>query len=113
VGVVAEVKDYSLANGLARGFQGLIYVPYGVQAVRGDGSNGPIPEMTLVVKTSNSRLYLFSQIARLLTDINPNVPAPEIRTIKSVISNSVSSSRSTTGFLVMFANSAGDIFGFD
>lgn len=107
VGVVGDVREYSMASNFPKAFQGEVYVPYGVGDIKQNGTSGPWPEMTLVIKESGDRLELSTALSHLLLELNPGVPPPsDVRTMKDIVTESIAPQRSTTGLLVVFATLA-------
>jgi ABC-type antimicrobial peptide transport system permease subunit len=103
VGVVGDVRQYSLSQGLPAWVPGAIYMPY-PQSVRQDGQ---IPAaMTLLVKTRSDSARLESEIRKLAEDQNPNVPVGRVQSLEQVISSSISDLRSTIRVFVSFAGTA-------
>jgi predicted permease len=103
VGVVGDIRQYSLSQGLPAWVPGAIYMPY-PQSVRQDGQ---IPAtMTLLVKTRSDSARLESEIRKLAEDQNPNVPVGRVQPLEQVISSSISDLRSTIRVFVSFAGTA-------
>jgi len=101
--VAGDVCHYNLANNSPDEIRGALYMPY-PQAV---GLNRQLPAtMTLLVRTAADPLRVASDVRRLVTTLNPNVPVSEVRTMESVVSVSTSQSRSMTWLFVGFAGSA-------
>ena len=104
VGVVDDVNEYSLASRLPDFADGAIYRPYGNGA--GDsGGRGPTQptEMTLVVRTANRPASLADELRRMVASINPEVPLTEMQTLSLVVSQSLTSPRSTMMLFAIFA----------
>lgn len=102
VGVVADVRQYNLANRRPSGIAGAMYMPY-TQAV---DPNGQIPAaMYLIVKTGVNIPTLSSQLRRIVA-ADPNVPVDKIVPMDGLLANSLSGFRSTTLLLICFASVA-------
>jgi len=96
VGVVGDVNQYSLASRLPGFVEGSIYRPY----ANGGGSSshqGPMQptELTLVVRTANNPASLSGELREIVTSINPEAPLSEMQTLATVVSQSLSTPRST------------------
>ena len=100
VGVVGDVNEYSLASKLPEYVDGAAYEPYG----GGTGSGAPRPtEMTVVVRTKGSPQSFAQDLRKLVASLNPEVPVTEIQTLREVVSESATTSRSTALLFAIFA----------
>ena len=100
VGVTGDVNEYSLASRLPSFADGAAYVPYGNGAVAGV----PRPaEMTLVVRATNNFSNLTQEVRNVVSNLNADVPVTEIRTLGTVVSESVDTPRSTMWLFSAFA----------
>lgn len=95
VGVVADTDDYSLA-GDPDWVEGHVYFPYSQSALHS-------PRMSIVVKTVADPLKLIAALRQTIAQIRPDVPVTEMRTMEEVVSDSVSTPRSTMWLLLSFA----------
>ncbi len=103
VGVVADVKQYSLAEGLPAWMGGAMYMPY-AQSVQGDRQ---IPAaMDLFVKTRSDSARLRSELRMLAKDQAPNAPVAEVQTLSDIMSASIGDFRSTIHVFIAFAAAA-------
>ena len=103
VGVVGDVRQYSLTKGLPTWVPGAVYMPY-PQSARQDGQ---IPAaMTLLVKIAGDSVYLENEIRKLAEDMNPNVPIGQVRALDDIVSGSISDFRSTIRVFTAFAGAA-------
>jgi predicted permease len=103
VGVVAEVKQFNLANHSPGSISGAIYMPY-AQAVLG---NGQIPvAMNLLVKTAALAGQTSGELRRLAVGANPDVPAGRVLSLTDVKGDSISDFRSTIWVFLSFAGVA-------
>ncbi len=103
VGVVGDVRQYSLGQGLPAWIPGAVYMPY-AQSARQDGQ---IPAaMNLLVKTSSNSARLESQIRELAEDQNPNVPVGRVQPLEQIAASSISDFRSTIRVFISFAGTA-------
>ena len=102
VGIVADVRAYDLQNNVPDYMKGTAYVPYTSKATLEDGR---VPaEMTLAIRTIADDPRAANLLRATLTQIIPDVPVSEIRTMRAVVSEAASTSASTT---VLFATFAG------
>jgi predicted permease len=102
VGIVADVRAYDLQNNEPDYMKGTAYVPYTSKATLEDGR---VPaEMTLAIRTIADDPRAANLLRATLTQIIPDVPVSEIRTMRAVVSEAASTSASTT---VLFATFAG------
>ena len=100
VGVVGDVRHYSLNKGLPAWVAGTMYMPYS-QAVAGDGQ---IPAaMTLLAKVESNDAQVKSGIQQLAEDQDPNVPVGRVQRLEDVVSGSIADFRSTMQVFISFA----------
>jgi predicted permease len=100
VGVTGNVNEYSLASRLPRFADGAAYVPYG------NGADAGVPrpaEMTVVMRVSNNLSGLAEDLRNVVSNLNADVPVTEIRTLGTVVSESVDTPRSTMWLFSAFA----------
>jgi predicted permease len=103
VGVVGDVRHYSLSKGLPAWIPGAMYMPY-AQSVRQDGQ---IPAaMTLLVKAGADSMRLKNEIRKLAEDQDPNIPIGRVQPLEEVVSSSISDFRSTIRVFISFAGAA-------
>jgi putative ABC transport system permease protein len=103
VGVVPDVKQFSLSGRPVDWLQGAVYMPY-AQAVQG---NGDIPvAMNLLVKTTIYSERTAAAVRRLAVEANPNVPVGKIEPLDQIAHHSISSFRSTIWIFLTFAGVA-------
>jgi len=103
VGVVGDVRLYSLASDLPDWLQGALYMPY-PQAL--DLTEQQPAIMNLMVRTGSDPAQLAqvaNDIRRLVRDLNPNIPVGEVRTLENVMKDSTSQPRSLMWLFVSFA----------
>ena len=97
VGVVGDTMEMSLA-GDPKWLEGHFYVPF-TQAPLNNG-----PRMTVVLRTAGPDPLLASQpLRQAVSSIRPDVPVTQFRTMDEVISESLSTPRSTMWLLFSFA----------
>jgi predicted permease len=103
VGVVGDVRLYSVASELPDWLDGVVYMPY-PQAV---GIDKKLPSsMALLVRTSRDPQYVASEVRRAVAALNPDVPVGEVRTLGSFLTESNTQERSTMWLFLGFAGSA-------
>jgi putative ABC transport system permease protein len=100
VGVIADVKQYGLSQNRPGWVDGEIYMPYS-QAVTG---HREFPStMTLVIRTRSDRLNLAAEVRSLVADLNADVPVSDARSMKEVISASITAPNSIAWLFGVFA----------
>jgi putative ABC transport system permease protein len=100
VGVVADLKQYGLAQNRPGWIDGEIYMPY-AQAVTG---HREFPSsMSLVLRATSDRLNLASQVRGLVADLNAEVPVGDVRTMTDLVSASMTAPNSITWLFGTFA----------
>jgi putative ABC transport system permease protein len=101
VGIVADVRAYDLQRDEPEWITGTIYVPYSRNAVL---ENGQVPiAMTLVARTTLDELQIGELLRRTVASLNQDAAVSELRTMPTVLAQSVSTPRSTTSLFVAFA----------
>jgi putative ABC transport system permease protein len=101
VGVVSDVRAYDLQKIVPDWINGTIYFPYAANATL---EGGRVPsDMTLVVQSGLEESQLQSVLRSTIAGLNPELPASEVRTMRAVVSESVSTPASTTVLFVVFA----------
>jgi putative ABC transport system permease protein len=88
VGIVADTKDAAL-SGDPDWAEGHCYVPYA------QSQANLSPRMTVILKTGVDPLTLSAPFRRVVSEIHQDVPVTEVRNMEEVISQSVSTPRST------------------
>jgi putative ABC transport system permease protein len=100
IGVVSDIRQYSLAADLPGWVGGAMYMPY-AQAVQGDHE---IPAaMDLLVRTRADSGYLRSELRRLVQDQAPNAPASPVESLSDILSASIGDFRATIRVFTGFA----------
>ena len=101
VGVVGDVRAYSLRQNVPGWIDGTIYLPYGPAATM---ENGRVPaEMTLAVRSAVDDPGLVDSIRGVVSSLNAEAPVSEIKTMTAVMSEVTSDSRSITSLFASFA----------
>jgi predicted permease len=103
VGVVGDVRQYTLSKAMPDGIAGAIYMPY-AQSV---DENGRIPaSMTLLVKTRANADSPARAIRALAQDRDPNVPVGPVQPLAETVSGSIANFRATIQVFIGFAAAA-------
>lgn len=103
VGVVGDVRQYSLSKNLPGWIPGAMYMPY-AQSAREDGQI--IAAMTLLVKTRGDSARLARELRSLAEEQEPNAPVGQVQPLEEVVSSSISDFRSTIRVFLSFAGAA-------
>ena len=104
VGVVADVREDSLARTLPAWIKGAIYEPYSVHAVL--INRRPATEMSIVVRGTNDAGSFANALREVALELNPEIPITEVQTLRAVVDQSVSPSRSIMLLFAIFAGLA-------
>jgi predicted permease len=103
VGVVGDVRQYTLSGRMPAEITGAIYMPY-PQAV---ALNRRIPTaMTLLVRSPAEPSEIAARMRTLVASLNPEMPVSEVRSLEAVVSSSVSEPRSMMWLFASFAGCA-------
>jgi predicted permease len=101
VGIISDVRAYDLQKDVPDWINGTIYVPYSPKATL---EGGRVPsDMTIVVQSSLEESQVQDVLRRTIASLNPEVPASEVKPMRAVVSESVSTPASTTVLFVAFA----------
>ena len=104
VGVVADVREDSLARTLPSWIKGAIYEPYSTHAVL--INRRPATEMSIVVRGTNDAGRFANALREVALELNPEIPITEVQTLRAVVDQSVSPSRSIMLLFAIFAGLA-------
>ena len=101
VGIVSDVRAYDLQKNVPDWINGTIYFPYATNATL---EGGRVPsDMTFVIQSNLDESQLQNVLRRTIAGLNPEVPASEVKTMRAVVSEAVSTPASTTVLFVAFA----------
>jgi len=101
VGIVSDVRAYDLQKNVPDWINGTIYFPYATNATL---EGGRVPsDMTLVIQSGLEESQLQNVLRSTIAGLNPEVPASEVKPMRAVVSESVSTPASTTILFVAFA----------
>ena len=104
VGIVPDVRAYDLQHPTPDNLNGTIYVPYNEAAAL---EGGRVPsDMSLVVQTALDEAQLQTSIRRAIASLGANIPVTELKPMRAVVSESVSTPASTTILFLTFAGLA-------
>ena len=103
VGIVGDVHQFSLSQGLPSFVPGSMYMPY-TQSARETGEI--LAAMTLVVRTTTDSARLPHELRRLAQDQDPNVPVGQVQPLDQVVSGSIADFRATIWVFLSFAGAA-------
>jgi predicted permease len=100
VGVVGDVHEENLVSKYPSFVDGAIYEAYGVNQATGR----PRPtDMTLVLRASNNQLNYGQSLQQIVASLNPDAPVSDVTTLRSIITKSASTARSTVALFAVFA----------
>jgi putative ABC transport system permease protein len=104
VGVTEDVRAYDLQQNVPNWIRGTAYVPYNRTATL---ETRRIPaDMTVAIRMASDTAQAGAMFRRVVTDLNPQVPVSEVKTMSAVISEAVATPASTTSLFVTFAGLA-------
>ena len=103
IGIVADVRQFDLANHSPGSISGAMYMPYG-QAVQGSGQIPAV--MELLVKTTATGEGAAVELRRIAVDADPNVPVGRVISLTDIVGDSISGFRSTIWVFLSFAGAA-------
>ena len=104
VGVIQDVRAYDLQRNVPNWIGGTAYVPYNRTATL---ETRRIPaEMTVAVRTASDDPQMGATLHRVVSDLNPQVPVSEVKTMSTVVSEAVATPASTTSLFIVFASLA-------
>jgi putative ABC transport system permease protein len=103
IGVVGDVREFSMSKETADWINGVIYTQYGPHAVPSAGAKAPPAYMSLVIHAAGDRLDFGGALPGLVAQVNPNVAVSDVRTLESWVSNAIAEPRSTASLFALFA----------
>jgi len=104
VGVTEDVRAYDLQQNVPNWIRGTAYVPYNRTATL---ETRRIPaDMTVAIRMASDTAQAGAMFRRVVTDLNPQVPVSEVKTMRAVVSEAVATPASTTSLFVTFAGLA-------
>jgi putative ABC transport system permease protein len=103
VGVVGDVREFSITQNAASWIDGVIYTPYGPHAIRGSGAAVPPAEMTLVIETAGEQAQFAGELKNTVASLNHDVPVSQISPLRSWVAEAMAEPRSTSALFAVFA----------
>jgi predicted permease len=103
VGVVGDVREFSITQNAASWIDGVIYTPYGPHAIRGSGADAPPAEMTLVIETAGEQVQIAGALKNTVASLNHDVPVSQVSPLKSWVAEAMAEPRSTSALFAVFA----------
>jgi predicted permease len=101
VGVVPDVRAYTLEQPIPNWMKGTIYIPYGPKATQ--ETQGMPAGMTLTVRSPGDPSGISASIRKIVRGLNAETPVSEVHTMTALIAESTSSTRSITSLFGSFA----------
>jgi putative ABC transport system permease protein len=104
IGVIPDVRSYSLQQNSPNWINGTAYVLYNSSAT---GEDRRVPsDMTIAIRTASDDSQIEAELRSSVAAANGEVPVSEVRAMDSVVSDAESAPASTTFLFVMFAGVA-------
>ena len=103
VGVVGDVREFTITQNSADWIDGVIYTPYGPHAIRGSGAEQPPAEMTLVIETAGEQVQVAGELKNTVASLNHDVPVSQISPLKNWVAEAMAEPRSTSALFAVFA----------
>jgi predicted permease len=104
VGIVSDVRAYTLESSEPDYMKGTAYVPYTAAATLEDGR---VPaEMSIAVRITYNNPEAAGLLRNTLVASSPNIPVSEVKSMRAVVSDAASAPASTTFLFVAFAGVA-------
>ena len=104
VGVIADIRAYDLQRNIPSWMSGTAYVPYNSSATLEDRRMPS--EMTIVIRSTSDEAQTTAMLREAVASLSHEVPVSEVKTMGAVVSDSVSTPRSTTILFAAFAGLA-------
>jgi putative ABC transport system permease protein len=103
VGVVGDVRQFDLAGKSPEFINGAFYLPYSQST---DLTRQLPTAMTLILRTAANTPQLASELRRVVSSVNPDLPVSEVRALESSVTASAAPSRSLMWLFVSFGGTA-------
>lgn len=102
VGVVGDVDEASLSEKWPDWVAGSIYEPYG------NGTRGKLlpTEMSILIQTMGDQANLAAALRNAVTKLTAEAPVSDMRTLQTIVAESVAGPRSTMALFAVFAGLA-------
>jgi putative ABC transport system permease protein len=106
VGVVGDVREYTMSRNLPEWLDGEIYTPYGPHAINGSGPEAPPAELTLLIRTTQTPSELAGELQQTVSQLNSDVPVTQVATLHGWLAEAVAGPRATALLFSLFAGLA-------
>jgi len=103
VGVVGDVKEFSMKRDLTDWLDGEIYTPYGPHAIRDSGPEAAPAEMTLLLRAPQRESQLGDALQGVVAQLNPDVPVSQVQMLRGWVEEAVAGPKSTASLFALFA----------
>src|SRR5258708_14884969 len=100
VGVIPDVRAYDLQRNVPDWINGSAYVPYHPTATLEDRRMPT--EMTITIRTASDDSQIASMLRNTVAGLNQEVPVSEVKSMRAVVSEAVSTPASTTVLMAAF-----------
>ena len=101
IGVAADVRAYDLQRTTPDFLKGTVYVPFSPTSTLEDRR---VPaEMSIALRTSTDNSQAGPMLQGIVAGLNHDVPVTDVKTLRSVVSEAVSTPASTMSLFVAFA----------
>jgi putative ABC transport system permease protein len=103
VGVVGDVREYSMTRNTAEWVDGEFYTAYGSHAIQGSGPEAPPAATTLVIRTTQEQNQLGRELQSVVSGLNGDVPVSQVETLNGWVREAVAGTRSTASLFAILA----------
>ena len=103
VGVVGDVREFSMTDDLVNWVDGEFYTAYGQHAIQGSGPEAPPADMTLVILTRGEQGQVGSELQTIVSGLNGEVPVSQVETLRGWVREAIAGTRSTALLFSIFA----------
>jgi predicted permease len=103
VGVVGDVREYSMTQNVPEWVDGEFYTAYGAHAIDGRGPEVPPATMTLLILTTQEQSQLGSDLQSIVNGLNGDVPVSEVEALSGWVREAEAGTRSTASLFSIFA----------
>ena len=101
VGIIPDVRAFSLQSSMPTFFRGSAYIPYNSAAAL---ENKRVPaEMTMVLRTSLDDTQAAGLLRKAVAALNQEVPVSEVKSMGVIVSEAAAAPASTTTLFIIFA----------
>jgi putative ABC transport system permease protein len=103
VGVVGDVREFSMAKNLINWVDGEFYTVYGAHSVQSRGPEAPPAELTLLIQTSTAQTQLGNELQTIVSSLNGDVPVSQVALLSDRVREAIAGTRSTASLFSIFA----------